>query len=160
MKITILSVGKIKEKYFRDAVSEYQKRLGRYCDLQIVEFPDEKTKEGATEKEEELVREKEGARIQKYLDEHPGFFVTLEIEGKSFTSPGLANKMQELFNKGESHIIFLIGGSLGISQSLKKRSQLKLSFSDLTFPHQLMRVILLEQIYRSFRILNNEPYHK
>lgn len=159
MKITVCCVGKVKEKYLREAVSEYSKRLSRYCTLEIKEVSDEKTLEGASLKEEENIKNVEGRRILSILPDS-AFLITLEIEGKKLSSEQLAKKMSSIMLEGNSHIVFVIGGSLGISDEIKKRSNLALSFSDMTFPHQLMRVILLEQIYRSFRINANEPYHK
>ena len=159
MRITILCVGKIKEKFYSDAVAEYAKRLSKYCKLEIVEVPDEKTPDGASAVVEEQIKEKEGKRILEKIKED-AFVCTLEIAGKRFTSEGLAGWMEKLAVSGTSHIVFVIGGSLGLHSSVLKRSNMGLSFSDMTFPHQLMRVILTEQIYRAFRIINKEPYHK
>ena len=159
MKITILCVGKIKEKFFRMAVDEYVKRLGRYCQLEIVETPDEKTPDGASPKEEEQIKEKEGERLLKNI-KPSAYVIALAIEGKSRSSEELADKLERLGVSGNSHIMFIIGGSLGLSENVLKRADMLLSFSRMTFPHQLMRVILLEQIYRSFRIIQGEPYHK
>ena len=159
MKITILCVGKIKEKFFRMAVDEYVKRLGRYCQLEIVETPDEKTPDGASPKEEEQIKEKEGERLLKNI-KPSAYVIALAIEGKSRSSEELADKLERLGVSGNSHITFIIGGSLGLSENVLKRADMLLSFSRMTFPHQLMRVILLEQIYRSFRIIQGEPYHK
>lgn len=159
MNITLITVGKIKEKYFTMAIDEYSKRLSRYVKLNILEVADEKTPDGASETEEENIRKKEGERILKCLkgDE---YVVTLEIEGKMLDSVELSEKINKIGVSGKGHIAFIIGGSLGLSKEVKSRSDFKLSFSKMTFPHQLMRVILLEQIYRSYRILGNEPYHK
>lgn len=159
MRITILCVGKIKEKFYSDAVAEYAKRLSKYCKLEIVEVPDEKTPDGASALVEEQIKEKEGRRILEKIKED-AFVCTLEIAGKRLTSEGLAQWMEKLAISGTSHIVFVIGGSLGLHSSVLKRSNMGLSFSDMTFPHQLMRVILTEQIYRAFRIINKEPYHK
>lgn len=159
MKITIISVGKIKEKYLRDAIEEYRKRLSRYCKLEIIEVPDEKTPDAASETVENQIREKEGERILKHVRED-AYVVTLEINGKMLNSLELAKKIENLGTQGESHITFIIGGSIGLGNSVLKRADFGLSFSKMTFPHQLMRVILLEQIYRSYRIINGEPYHK
>lgn len=159
MKITILSVGKIKEKYLKDAIAEYAKRLSRYCKLQIVEVEDEKTPDGASAAMEDQIKEKEAARLSKYLDEE-AFLITLEIQGKMLDSEDFSKTMEQICLRGKNHIQFVIGGSLGLHTSITERADLALSFSKMTFPHQLMRVILLEQVYRSFRILNNEPYHK
>lgn len=159
MKITLITVGKIKEKYLRDAISEYSKRLSRYCKLEIIEVADEKTPDHASQNVEDAIRDKEGERILKYVKED-AFVVTLEIKGKLLTSEELADKINTLGVQGTSHIVFIIGGSIGLGNEVLKRSDYALSFSKMTFPHQLMRVILLEQIYRSYRIINHEPYHK
>ena len=160
MKITILCVGKIKEKYFRDAIPEYEKRLGRYCKLEIVEVADEKTPDGASEAEEQQIRRKEGERLLKYLEGKNCYVIALAIDGKMLDSVALSEKVSDLMVKGNSHIVLVIGGSLGIADEVLKRADEKISFSKMTFPHQLMRVILLEQLYRSYRIINHEPYHK
>ena len=159
MKITILTVGKIKEKYLKDAIAEYAKRLSRYCKLQIVEVEDEKTPDGASAAMEDQIKEKEAARLSKCLDEE-AFLITLEIQGKMLDSESFSKTMEQICLRGKNHIQFVIGGSLGLHTSITERSDLALSFSKMTFPHQLIRVILLEQVYRSFRIQNNEPYHK
>lgn len=159
MKITLITVGKIKEKYLKDAIAEYAKRLSRYCKLEIVEVADEKTPDRASETEEEQIKEKEGQRILKYLRDD-AYVITLEIAGKMLTSEELAAKIDQLGIGGVSHIQLVIGGSLGLADSVLARSDFALSFSKMTFPHQLMRVILLEQIYRSYRIISGEPYHK
>lgn len=159
MKITILSVGKIKEKYFRDAIAEYTKRLGRYCKLTVIEVEDEKTPDKASEAEENRIRQREAERLLKYMKEE-AYVITLEIAGKQPDSVELAAKLETLAVQGISHIQFVIGGSLGLHDTICRRADMALSFSNLTFPHQLMRVLLLEQIYRSYRIINKEPYHK
>jgi len=159
MKITVICVGKVKEAFYRDALAEYGKRLGRYCKLELVEVADERTPDKAGEGLEEQIREREAGRILEKLREDM-FVCTLEIEGKRLSSEGFAGWLEKLTVGGTSHIAFVIGGSLGLHSSVKRRSQMALSFSDMTFPHQLMRVILLEQIYRCFRIINGEPYHK
>lgn len=159
MKITCVVVGKIKEKYFTDAIKEYSKRLSRYCKLEIVELADEKTPDGASEAEEMAIREKEGERILKALKDD-AYVIALAIEGKMLDSVELSQKIDRLGVSGTSHIAFVIGGSLGLAPAVMKRADYALSFSRMTFPHQLMRVILLEQLYRSYRILKNEPYHK
>lgn len=159
MKITINCVGKVKESYFRDAIAEYQKRLSKYCKLEIVEVADEKTPDKASEAVEEGIKQKEAERLLKGIKED-AFVIALAIEGKSLDSVQLAQKINQLGINGTSQIQFVIGGSLGLHDSILKRADLKLSFSAMTFPHQLMRVILLEQIYRSYRINSNEPYHK
>ena len=159
MKITCVVVGKIKEKYFTDAIKEYSKRLSRYCKLEIVELADEKTPDGASEAEEVAIREKEGERILKALKDD-AYVIALAIEGKMLDSVELSQKIDRLGVSGTSHIAFVIGGSLGLAPAVMKRADYALSFSRMTFPHQLMRVVLLEQLYRIYRILKNEPYHK
>ncbi len=159
MKITIACVGKIKESFYRDAVSEYEKRLGKYADLKIREVQDEKTADSMSDNEVKKLLEKEEERLQKVIPED-SFKIALCIDGMSKDSVQFADFMEELNLHGNSHITFVIGGSLGLSDRLIKSCDAKLSFSAMTFPHQLMRVILLEQIYRSFRIRHHEPYHK
>lgn len=159
MKITLITVGKIKEKYLKDAIAEYSKRLGKYCRLEIVEVADEKTPDHASQTVEDQIRTKEAERILKYVKDE-AYVITLEINGKQITSEGFAEKIEELGIQGKSHIIFIIGGSIGLGKDVLDKSDYALSFSKMTFPHQLMRVILLEQIYRSYRIINGEPYHK
>ncbi len=159
MKITLVVVGKIKESYYRDAVTEYATRLGRYCTLAITQVADEMTPDSPSDRERELILEKEGARILKAIPED-AYVCALAIKGKKYDSVRLSAWMEQLMVSGKSHLIFVIGGSLGLSDAVMKRADVSLSFSDLTFPHQLMRVILLEQIYRSFRIMKHEPYHK
>ena len=154
-----MTVGKVKEKYFRDAIAEYAKRLSRYCKLEIIEVADEKTPDKASETEEEQIKQKEADRILKNIRED-SYCIALAIEGQKMDSVSLARNIERLGLNGKSNIVFVIGGSLGLHQSVLKRADEKLSFSDMTFPHQLMRVILLEQIYRSYRIINKEPYHK
>ncbi|MCR5098929.1 MAG: 23S rRNA (pseudouridine(1915)-N(3))-methyltransferase RlmH [Lachnospiraceae bacterium] len=151
MKITILCVGKIKEAYFRDAIAEYKKRLSAYCELIITEVADDADSDRALENE--------GRRILERLPEK-AWVTALAIEGKKMDSPGLSDKLNELMISGHSHFVFIIGGSSGLSEEVLKKADYKLSFSDMTFPHQLMRVILLEQIYRAFKIMKHEPYHK
>ena len=148
MKITVLTVGKIKEKYLRDAIAEYSKRLSRYAKLEIIEVADEKTPDNASETVEANIKNKEAERLLKYIRDD-AYLITLEIKGKQLTSEELAQKIDTLGVQGTSHIIFVIGGSLGLGEEVLKRSNYALSFSKMTFPHQLMRVILLEQIYRS-----------
>ena len=149
MKVTLITVGKIKEKFFQDAIAEYSKRLSRYCKLEIVQVADEKTPDGASEAVETQIKEKEGERILSNIKDG-SFVVALAINGNMLDSEELA----------ASQIVFIIGGSLGLSNQVLARADYKLSFSKMTFPHQLMRVILLEQIYRSYRIIQGEPYHK
>lgn len=159
MKITVISVGKVKEKFYRDAIAEYEKRLSRYCRFQIVEVADEKTPDKASCVEEEQIKQKEADRILSHIKDD-AFVITLEIEGKKVDSVSFANLLEQKGLHGISHIQFIIGGSLGLHQKVSQRSDYKLSFSDMTFPHQLMRVILAEQIYRAYRIISGEPYHK
>ncbi len=159
MKITIIAVGKIKEKYFSAAIEEYVKRLGRYCRLELVEVSDEKTPDGAGEGLELQIKRKEGERILQKIPDN-AHVIALAIDGRALDSEELAAQMERWNVGGISHLVFLIGGSLGLSPEVLGRADYRLSFSRMTFPHQLMRVILLEQIYRSFRIRNHEPYHK
>lgn len=159
MKITVVTVGKIKEKYFVDAIAEYAKRLSRYCKLEMIQVADEKTPDGASEALETQIKDKEGERILANIKDG-SFVVALAIEGQMLDSEELAEKIEKWGVSGISQIVFVIGGSLGLSKAVLNRADYKLSFSRMTFPHQLMRVVLLEQIYRSYRILSNEPYHK
>lgn len=159
MKITLITVGKIKEKYLKDAIAEYSKRLSKYCKLTVIEVADEKTPDQASEAVENSIRTKEGERILKHIKEDM-YVITLEIGGKMLSSEELSAKLEELGLKGRSNVAFVIGGSIGLGEEVLARSDYALSFSKMTFPHQLMRVILLEQIYRSYRIIHREPYHK
>lgn len=159
MKITIITVGKIKEKYLRDAIAEYSKRLSKYCKLEILEVADEKTPENTSEGLEYMIRQKEGERILKLIRDD-SYVITLEIGGKMLDSVEFADKIETLGVQGKSHICFVIGGSIGLGDEVLRRSDFAVSFSRMTFPHQLMRVILLEQIYRGYRIMNHQPYHK
>lgn len=159
MKIIIVCVGKIKEKFYRDAVEEYKKRLGRYCKMQIVEVADEKTPDKASESLENQIKEKEGNRILSHISDSD-YVIALAINGKERDSVELAEHIRSLGLHGKSSLAFVIGGSLGLSEEVLKRADEKLSFSKMTFPHQLMQVILAEQIYRSYRIIHGEPYHK
>ena len=159
MRISIITVGKLKESFYREAAAEYEKRLSRYCKLDIIQVEDEKTPDNAAPALEEQIKEKEGARILKVLKEE-AYVITLEIRGERMDSEVFAHTLENLATYGKSHIQFVIGGSLGLHESVSAKADLKISFSDMTFPHQLMRVILLEQIYRGYRIINKEPYHK
>ena len=159
MTLRVCAVGKIKEKFFKEALSEYGKRLFKYCKLEMIEVADEKTMEGASSLEEQMVLDKEGKRLMEKIPER-SFVIALAIKGKEMDSPELAKNMEKLFLEGKSDLCFVIGGSLGLSEEVYKRADYLLSFSPMTFPHQLMRVILLEQIYRGFRINSGEPYHK
>lgn len=159
MKITLVTVGKIKEKFYTDAIAEYRKRLSRYCKLDIVQVADEKTPDKASEAEERQIKEKEGERILAQIRDS-AYVIALAIEGKQLSSEELADKLSQLGISGKSELVFVIGGSLGLSEAVMRRADYALSFSRMTFPHQLMRVVLLEQIYRGFRINAGEPYHK
>ena len=159
MKISIICVGKIKEKFYREAIAEYAKRLSRYCRLEIREVEDEKTPDRPSDVCKEQILRKEGERIERHL-KADSYLIALAIEGKKMDSEQFASRIVELGVRGISHIQFLIGGALGLHPSLLQKADEKLSFSDMTFPHQLMRVILLEQIYRGCRINSGEPYHK
>lgn len=159
MNITIVAVGKLKEKYLQQGIQEYMKRLSTYAKVQIVEVPDEKAPETLSDKEAERVKAREGERILAKISPE-AYVITLEINGKMLTSEQLAGKMDELALYGKSKFVFVIGGSLGLSEAVMKRSNFALSFSKMTFPHQLMRLVLLEQVYRAWRINRGEPYHK
>ena len=159
MNIRILSVGKIKEKYLRDGIAEYTKRLGRYCKVSFSQVSDEKTPDGASEAQEEAIRKIEGERLLKQMKDSD-YVIALALDGKMMDSPTLASHLEKLVVQGNSTIDFVIGGSLGLSDEVLRRADEKLCFSLMTFPHQLMQMILLEQIYRSYRIINPEPYHK
>ncbi len=157
--ITVICVGKIKEKYFTDAILEYQKRLQRYCKLELIEVPDEATPDNPSEREKNQVLEKEGERILKKIPDS-AHVTALCIEGKQLSSEQLADQFSHLASSGVSHRVFVIGGSMGLCDAVKQRADMKLSFSPMTFPHQLMRVILLEQVYRAFNINHGGKYHK
>ena len=159
MKISVIAVGKIKEKYLKDAVTEYSKRLSRYCKLEIIEAADEETPDHASVAVEDAIRAKEGERLLKHIRDDM-YVITLEIGGKMLTSEEFAEKIETLGVQGKSSIAFVIGGSIGLGKEVLKRSDFALSFSKMTFPHQLMRVVLLEQVYRGYRIMNGAPYHK
>lgn len=159
MKVTVICVGKLKEKYWRDAIVEYSKRLSRYMKLELIELADEKAPESMSEAQAQAVKEKEGQRILKNVRDD-AFVVALAVEGKQLSSEELAEFMEKKGVGGVSHMVFIIGGSLGLSSAVMRRADFALSFSKMTFPHQMMRVVLLEQIYRSERIQRNEPYHK
>ena len=159
MNIRIICIGKLKESYWRDAVTEYGKRLSSYCSLEIVELKEARLPANAGFAEEEQVKLAEGRDILSKIDKND-FVISLEIKGKSQTSEAFAAKLKYLALSGKSTVDFVIGGSLGLSNEVSARADMKLSFSDMTFPHQMMRVILLEQIYRAFKINKNEPYHK
>ena len=159
LNIDIISVGKVKEKYIKLGIAEFSKRLSAHCKLNIIEVDDLSAAENLSDSEKEIVKDKEAEKIiSKIKDNH--YVITLEILGNQLTSEKLADKIENLTIQGHSNICFVIGGSLGLGKSVLDRSDYALSFSKFTFPHQLMRLILLEQIYRSFRIINNLPYHK
>ena len=159
MNINIIAVGKIKEKYIQEGIKEFSKRLSRYCNLKIIEVDDEKAPENLSDKEIEVVKQKEGLKILSKIPQN-SLIISLEIQGMEVSSEELSKKMEDTMISGINDIIFIIGGSLGLSDEVRSKSDVKLSFSKMTFPHQLMRLILLEQIYRGWRIMKGEPYHK
>jgi len=159
MNIYVICVGKLKEKYWTEALSEYRKRLSKYCSLLIEELKEERLPDNASLAQEEAVKEEEGKRILGKLKAGT-YVIALDVKGEALSSEGLAQFVKDLGIKGRSDVAFIIGGSLGLSQGVLDRSDLRLSFSKMTFPHQMMRVILLEQLYRSFKINRNEVYHK
>ncbi|SHE86565.1 23S rRNA (pseudouridine(1915)-N(3))-methyltransferase RlmH [Clostridium fallax] len=159
MNITVITVGKLKEKYLKQAIYEYSKRLSRYCKLDIIELSDEKTPDNASEKEELQIKEKEGNLILSKIKDTM-YVVAMDLKGKQITSEEFASFIDNCGVTGNSNIAFIIGGSLGLSEQVLNRANYKLCFSKMTFPHQLFRVMLLEQIYRGFRIIKGEPYHK
>ncbi|WP_414839413.1 23S rRNA (pseudouridine(1915)-N(3))-methyltransferase RlmH [Carnobacterium sp. TMP28] len=159
MNIKIITVGKLKEKYLKMGIAEYVKRLGAYCKIELIEVADEKAPEKLSEAEMIQVKEKEGERILAKIPEQ-AFVFALAIEGDQRTSEKFSKEIEQLGVQGKSNLVFVIGGSLGLSEAVMKRSNTKISFGKMTLPHQLMRLVLIEQIYRSFRIMKNEPYHK
>ncbi|MCR5004440.1 MAG: 23S rRNA (pseudouridine(1915)-N(3))-methyltransferase RlmH [Clostridiales bacterium] len=159
MKITLIACGRIKEKFYKDAVAEYAKRLSAYCTLNIIEVTDEKNKENMTAAETAQLLDKEAERIVAKIPEG-AYVCALAIEGVARDSEGMARWLRDLTLHGVSHIAFIIGGSVGLSERVLQMSKEKISFSKLTFPHQLMRVIFLEQLYRWYKIERGEPYHK
>ncbi|WP_343345445.1 23S rRNA (pseudouridine(1915)-N(3))-methyltransferase RlmH [Terrisporobacter petrolearius] len=159
MHISIVCVGKIKEKYLKLGIDEFSKRLSKYCKLEVIELDDEKAPENLSDKEMLMIKDKEGKKILSKIKDN-AHVIALAIDGKNLSSEDLADTIDNLGVRGTSHIVFVIGGSLGLSEEVLRRSNYKLSFSKMTFPHQLMRLILLEQIYRAYRINNGEPYHK
>ena len=159
MNIDILCVGKIKEKFYTDAVDEYVKRLGRYCNIKIISVQDEKTPDKISDNMRDIILEKEAERLVRYIKDN-ALKAGLAIRGKAYDSEEFAEMISNAALYGKSHIQFIIGGSLGLHKSILDLCNVHISFSKMTFPHQLMRVILLEQIYRSYRIINKEPYHK
>ena len=159
MKIDIICVGKIKEKFFTDAIGEYSKRLSRYCDLDIVQVKDENAPESLSDEQMKHILKLEGERILLKIPQRT-YLIALDIDGKEMSSEAMSEKLSDLMVSEQGRFTFVIGGSLGLWDEIKKKADLRLSFSKMTFPHQLIRVILLEQIYRCFRIMNHEPYHK
>ena len=159
MNITLICVGKIKEKYLKEGIDEYLKRLGKYCSLKIIEVEDEKAPEKLSLLDEFMIKKKEAERIKKYIKEGT-YVVVLDILGEMQSSEEFSNFIEKLALNGKSDIIFIIGGSIGLAPDILNNADYKLSFSKMTFPHQLMRMILLEQIYRGFKIIKGEPYHK
>lgn len=159
MNIKIITVGKLKEKYLKMGIDEYTKRLGAYCKIELIEVPDEKAPEKLSEAEMLQVKEKEGERILAKIPENAYVFA-LAIEGKQRTSEEFSKEIEKLGIQGKSNLVFVIGGSLGLSQAVMKRSNTPISFGKMTLPHQLMRLVLVEQVYRGFRIMKGEPYHK
>ena len=158
MKVSIICVGKIKEKFFTDAIKEYSKRISRFADFEITELPDERIPDNASEKESEQIKIREGEKILSKIDPR-SYVISLCIEGKTLDSFELANTMRNAYQTA-NRITFIIGGSLGLSDKVKSHSDLKLSFGRMTLPHQLMRVVLTEQVYRSFMINSGATYHK
>ena len=159
MKITVIAIGKIKEKFYKDAIAEYSKRLSRYCKLEIIEVLDEKTPDGISAREENNIKDKEAQKVLNFL-KNDSYKIALDIKGNNYDSIGMSRKIHQLGVDSIGQITFIIGGSLGLSDKVLDIVNEKISFSNMTFPHQLMRVILLEQIYRSFKIISKEPYHK
>jgi len=159
VNISIISVGKLKEKYLKMGIDEYIKRLSGYAKMEIIEVPDEKAPENLSDADMLIVKEKEGERILSKISDD-SYVIALAINGKEHSSESLAKKIDQLATYGNSKVAFVIGGSLGLSEAVMKRSNDTLSFSKMTFPHQLMKLILVEQVYRAFRINRNEPYHK
>ncbi len=159
MKISVIAVGKIKEKYLKEGIAEYAKRLSRFCELQIIEVDDEQAADSLSQAQEEIVRKKEGERLLKKLKEN-SIIVVLDVKGIKLDSEAFAGKLSSYFVSGSSHITFIIGGSTGLHNDVLSKASLRLSMSNMTFPHQLVRLILLEQVYRGFKIINGETYHK
>lgn len=159
VNISIITVGKLKEKYLKQGIDEYLKRLGPYAKVDVIEVADEKAPENLSETEMEQVKDKEGERILAKISDDT-YVIILAIQGKMLSSEELAKEIDQLATYGKSKIAFVIGGSLGLSKHVEKRANYALSFSKMTFPHQLMRLVLVEQVYRAFRINRGEPYHK
>jgi len=159
MNITILCVGKIKEDFFRGGIDEYSKRLSRYVKLTVTEVPDEKTPDNASDAQNQKIKETEGEKLLAKI-KPTDYVCALAIEGRTYSSEEFSDYLAQAQVISKGNLIFIIGGSLGLSDAVLRRADAKISFSKMTFPHQLMRVILLEQIYRGYRIMNKEPYHK
>ncbi len=159
MKITIISIGNIKEKYLKDAINEYSKRISKYTKIEFLSASDESINDNPSQKEIDIIKNKEGEKILKMIPQN-SYKIALDLRGNMLSSEELASKISSVFSYNSSHISFIIGGSLGLSKSVLDSVDYKLCFSKMTFPHQLMQVILLEQIYRAFKINNNETYHK
>ena len=159
MKIRILTIGKLKEKYLVNGINEYVKRLNAYCKVELVEVPDEPIPDNASENVENIIKDKEADKIVSKIKDDE-YVIVLDLHGKEIDSVAFSKHIEECMIKGKSTVTFVFGGSLGLGKSLLQRADYRLCFSKMTFPHQLMRVILLEQIYRSYRIINGEPYHK
>ncbi|HEX9062667.1 MAG TPA: 23S rRNA (pseudouridine(1915)-N(3))-methyltransferase RlmH [Clostridia bacterium] len=159
MKITIIAIGKLKEKYLKDGIAEYAKRISRFCDLEIIEVEDEKAPDNLSPAMEIQVKKAEAARVLKRIKEGQPI-VVLDVKGERLGSEGFAGRLKSFFVSGASGITFVIGGSLGVDEGLLKKASLRMSLSDMTFPHQLARLVLIEQVYRAFKIMNGETYHK
>jgi 23S rRNA (pseudouridine1915-N3)-methyltransferase len=159
MKVTVVAVGKLKEKYLKEGISEYSKRLSRFCELQIVEVEDEQAPENLSEAQGIQIKKREAERIIKKAKEGSALIV-LDLKGKKLNSEGFADKLNSFFISGKSHITFVMGGSLGLDDQLVEKADFRLCLSDMTFPHQLARLILLEQVFRAFKIMSGETYHK
>ncbi|MCX7749860.1 MAG: 23S rRNA (pseudouridine(1915)-N(3))-methyltransferase RlmH [Clostridia bacterium] len=159
MKLTIIAVGKLKEKYLKEGIAEYAKRLGRFCDLEIMEVEDEPAPDHISPAQEEQIKGREADKIMKKVKDGT-LLILLDVKGEKLDSEALAKKMKSFFVTGHSHLTFVIGGSLGLGTQLLKAANLRLSMSDLTFPHQLVRLMLVEQVFRAFKIINGETYHK
>lgn len=159
MRISIIAVGKIKEKYIKEGIAEYSKRLSRFCDLEIIEVDDEQAPDNISAAQEIQIKKKEAEKMRKKIKEG-AYVIALDLKGEKVDSEGFAKKLKGCFVSGVSHIVILIGGSLGFDEDLLKETKWRLSMSEMTFPHQLARFILLEQLFRCFKINNGETYHK
>jgi len=159
IKVTVISVGKVKDKYLQLGIDEFKKRLSRFCKLELIEVKDEALTDMTSERDLKIVCQKEGGLILNKLPD-VAYVIVMDIDGKQLSSEQLADKIQDVATYGKSHIVFIIGGSVGLADEIKKRADMKLSFSKMTFPHQLFKLMLLEQVYRAFKINANESYHK